>query len=229
MAFRKKYHKIMELSPDILILIECEGKATLAKTLQEYPVKSIQWFGDHPHKGIAVILFINAKLELFQDYEPDYKFILPFTLSLASQKLSLFVIWAMPNKERRKEGYVGQIWKAINYYQKSLNEASILIGDFNSNAIWDKERKEGNHSQVVEFLANYKIYSLYHKQSGDEHGKEAKPTWFMYRHQDKTYHLDYCFASLSCIGKSTSLTIGDFEEWIAFSDHMPLIVKNIIG
>jgi len=44
--------------------------------------------------------------------------------------------------------YIEQVWKAINYY--NLSEAgTILIGDFNSNTIWDRKRREGNRSNVV--------------------------------------------------------------------------------
>ncbi len=217
----------MDLKPDILIVIECEGKATLAKTLKEYPVYDIQWYGENEYKGIAIVRMIEAKLSLFDHYSDEFKYIVPFNLCYQGKQVSLFVIWAMPNKKSRKEGYVGQIWKAINAYTHALQSPSILIGDFNSNAIWDDERKHGNHSMVVEYLKIYDIFSLYHAQREELHGEESEATWYMYRHEDKPYHLDYCFVSASLVYPETRINIGNFKEWIEFSDHMPLIVDDL--
>ena len=69
---------------------------------------------------------------------------LPYTalkLKFNSKEINLFGIWAMPYKSSRAKSYVGQIWRAIHYYSNCLDDDSILIGDFNSNAIWDKKRK----------------------------------------------------------------------------------------
>jgi len=53
-------------------------------------------------------------------------------------------------------------------------------------------------------------------------GKEQHATQYMYRHQDKSYHLDYCFASKWFSKKLSSVEIGDYKHWIAYSDHMPV-------
>ena len=40
------------------------------------------------------------------------------------------------------------------------NENVILTGDFNSNTIWDRKRRIGNHSDVVEKLEEKNIESI---------------------------------------------------------------------
>lgn len=47
----------------------------------------------------------------------------------------------------------------------------------------------------------------------------------MYRHKNKPYHIDYCFASEDMIDKLHSVEIGDYEFWVKYSDHVPVIVE----
>ena len=79
----------------------------------------------------------------------------------------------------RQKRYIGQIWGAVNHYNKCLQTDSILIGDFNSNAIWDEIKRIGNHTDVVSFLAGKNIHSIYHKQFNCNHGEETDPTLFL--------------------------------------------------
>lgn len=230
MAFRKKYHDIINEAPDLLIVIECEQKSKLEDALSETNYKQIIWFGDNIHKGIAIISFVDFKIKLFSNYSTEYRYVIPLHLS-GKIDFDLYVIWAMPNLTNRKRGYVGQIWAAINYYSDRLSkqENSILIGDFNSNAFWDKERKKGNHSDVVNFLAAKGIVSLYHSLNDEAHGGEKQATQYMYRDQTKPYHLDYCFLSKHLVQKQTELSVGKFDPWIKQSDHMPLIIDKIFA
>ena len=46
----------------------------------------------------------------------------------------------------------------------------------------------------------------------------------MYRHEDKSYHIDYCFISEDQVNKLKSVEVGEFDEWIKYSDHVPLMV-----
>ena len=98
----------------------------------------------------------------------------------------------------------------------------MLVGDFNSNSIWDKPRREGNHSTVVALLEKKKIYSAYHQFYKQEQGKERHNTLFMYRHPDKAYHIDYCFVSADLAKKLSSVKVGTHRKWKSLSDHTPL-------
>ena len=105
------------------------------------------------------------------------------------------------------------------------NKQTILIGDFNSNTIWDKPKREGNHSHVVKRLEEKGIFSVYHKHFNQIQGKEKHPTLYMYRQENKPYHLDYCFASNDLMEVLESVEIGSYKDWTKHSDHKPLIIK----
>jgi endonuclease/exonuclease/phosphatase family metal-dependent hydrolase len=100
-----------------------------------------------------------------------------------------------------------------------------MIGDFNSNSIWDKKHRASNHTDVVKLLERKGIFSLYHLYQKQVQGKEQHPTYYMYRHLTRPYHIDYCFASADFVSKLKSVEIGDFNLWKMYSDHSPLIVE----
>jgi len=227
MAFRKKHEKIMDLNPDLLVLQECENEIRLQSALEVLKPNQTICYGKNPHKGVAILSFNKTEIKLKEDHNPAFEYILPIDLIIGKKKVNLFGIWAMPHKTERAKNYVGQIWGAVNYYRKQLNEESIWIGDFNSNAIWDKKKRVGNHSDVVELLRQKEVISIYHSQHKVIHGEETHPTLFLLKNKQKPYHLDYCFASKSLIHEHTKIEIGDYEDWIKLSDHMPLIIDGL--
>lgn len=224
MAYRKKAGLVLAHKPDIVVVPECEHPDKL-KFENKVPIPTdIFWFGDNHHKGLGVFSYSDYKFELNNIHDPRFRTILPLTVKNKSNQFKLFAIWAN-NPEDKGFQYVGQVWKAINFYSDLLTaKTTILVGDFNSNTIWDKPKREGNHSTVVEFLANKGIHSTYHKFFDQLQGKEKHNTLFMYRHKDKPYHLDYCFASNDLINKLSNVEIGRHAKWCKHSDHTPLIV-----
>jgi endonuclease/exonuclease/phosphatase family metal-dependent hydrolase len=119
--------------------------------------------------------------------------------------------------------YVRVLHAALAHYDAFIREApTVMIGDFNSNAIWDKRHNERSHSLLVEKLAGLGLHSVYHVLEAEGHGSETIPTWYMYRHHDKGYHLDYAFAPMQMIADAR-VEIGAPEQWLGASDHMPLV------
>lgn len=225
MVFRKKAEHIFVHNPDILVVPECESpdKLLFAEGLQT--PDAIVWHGKNQHKGIGIFSFNNYQLKLLDCHNPDFKNILPISVTKDKDEFILFAVWAN-NPEDKDGAYVTQVWKALQYYENLLSESkTILIGDFNSNTIWDKPRREGNHSTVVAKLEAKKIFSTYHRFFNQVQGKEEHPTLYMYRHQDKPYHIDYCFASADFMERLKSVEVGKYEDWSMYSDHKPLIVE----
>jgi len=221
-AFRKKMEAILCHQPDILVVQECEHPDRLVFNETTPRPNALHWHGDNLHKGLGLFSYSEYKFELLPQFNPEFRYILPFRVTGYGQMFTLFAIWAMDNKVNYEARYIGQIWLAINYYIKLLGDPIILVGDFNSNKIWDHKDRVGNHSAVVNLLAENDIHSIYHKHFNSEQGKEMHPTFFLQRNKNKPYHIDYCFASADIAGKVQNVEIGTFENWIAHSDHSPL-------
>ena len=230
-AFRIKNKKILTLNPDIIIVPECENEKKLQFGKLTPKPNDFFWYGDSENRGIGVFSYSEYRFKIHESFNPGFRYIIPLKVTGKNVSFLLFAIWAMNNKDNREARYIGQIWFAINYYSHLLNGLTILIGDFNSNRIWDYKDRVGNHSDVVDKLKEFDIFSLYHEQYKENQGQETTPTFYMYRKPDKPYHIDYCFVSKSIMGEGYDFKVGEFTDWIDKSDHMPIIVdtrlKNI--
>jgi len=227
MAFRKKYEQILRIRPDLLIIQECENESKLKSCLESIEYNEIIWYGNNPNKGIGILSFNNIKIELGENHNPEFEYIIPLKLKTKKRIINLFVVWAKDNKTEWMKRYIGQVWGAINYYSNYLDDDTILIGDFNSNAIWDKKKRIANHSDVVKYLNDKKIISIYHEKNNCEHGMEKHPTFYLTKKREKEFHIDYCFASKNIIASNTKIEVGEFEDWIKLSDHMPIIINGL--
>jgi len=225
MAFRKKAGLLLQYRPDILVIPECEcpDKLIFPKEIQQ--PADVLWFGGNANKGLGVFAYGPYRFKLLKIHNPAFKTILPIVVNGGDIDFTLFAIWAN-NPQEPAQQYVGQVWKALEYYKKLIrSKRTLLIGDFNSNTIWDKPRRVGNHTDVVNTLAKKGISSVYHHHYDQTHGSELHPTFALYRHKNKPYHLDYCFASADFIGKLKHVEIGAHEDWCGLSDHQPLVVE----
>lgn len=223
-AFRKKSEVILGYSPDILVVQECEHPDNLNFGLTIAKPTDYIWFGDNKHKGLGVFSYSEYRFQLLDCYNPVFKIIVPISVTGGLIDFNLFAIWAN-NPYDPYHRYIEQVWQAINHYDGLLdNGSSILTGDFNSNKIWDKKSRVGNHSDVVDKLAKKNIFSAYHKSFNQEQGQEAHPTFFLQRKITKPYHIDYCFVSADLYNRLQNIEIGTYDNWIMNSDHIPVII-----
>lgn len=224
MAFRKKAEFILSKNPDLLIIPECEHIEKIKLKEEIIKPNDSLWFGENLNKGLGVFSYGNYKLKFLEIHNPKIKTIVPIEVTGGDYDFILFAIWAF-NNEDLNYNYIGQVWKAIHYYENLLKTKKVvLVGDFNSNVIWDKLHRKSNHTNVVEKLSELDIFSAYHSHLNQIPGKETHPTFYLYRHKDKPYHIDYCFASKELIDKIQSVEVGNYEDWKLHSDHKPLSV-----
>lgn len=225
-AYRKKAGPIGRYRPDIAVISECEHPDKLDFGSEAAAPTTTLWLGDDPaKKGIGIFSYTSFKLKLSKHYSPSIRYCIPIIAS-GAVTLNLIAIWAMPHPPAPKLGYIGQIYRALEEYRKFIaHRDTVLIGDWNSNVIWDSIARVGNHSQVVAHLAERQIVSVYHQHFGETQGEEKVNTLYMQRKRDKGYHVDYCFVPRNWMTRLVAFSVGSFEEWSPFSDHSPIFAE----
>lgn len=223
-ALRNKFEKLEFLDADIYIIQECENpKQSINMKYNKWALNSL-WIGDNKNKGLGV--FAKEEINIFSlKWSSNYnnhnvKFFLPFSID---NKLDVLAVWNHKNHSPNF-GYIGQLWKYLQINKHKL-ENTMVVGDFNSNSIWDEWDRWWNHSDVVRELNEIGIESIYHKSFKEKQGRETSPTFFLYRNLDKPYHIDYFFAPNQIINQIIKFEIGDIDEWLQLSDHLPLICE----
>ena len=210
-AFRKKAHLLSSYNADLYIIQECENPDKYpfdAAFLNDYlPI----WTGVSDRKGLAFFvrkIFHASKIHL--DFPPFHDYSL-----ICIDRLHFLGVWT------HKPNYIEDFYDLLSKYADIIPSNTIIAGDFNSNAIWDRLHKKKCHSNVVQILKEKGFVSVWHAIHHIEHGKETAATHFFRRNMDNPFHIDYCFAPAKIIA---DMSIGSFQEWIAYSDHMPLII-----
>ena len=210
--FREKFEQITRLDADIYVIQECENPETCDHQRYLDFANNHIWIGDNKNKGLGI--FAKPQIHLSPNNWQSY--CLRHFLSVRiNDTFDLLAVWA-------GKPYIGEyyIYQSINISRYSSN--MIIIGDFNSNAIWDKDNPQRTHSDVVQELQKLGLESIYHVVSNEKQGFETQNTFYLYRHTDKGYHIDHCFANPKIVH---SYRIEKDTEWLKFSDHLPIVVE----
>ncbi|MGB7211042.1 MAG: hypothetical protein WBC97_00270 [Gemmatimonadales bacterium] len=179
-----------------------------------------RWFGDDPRRGIAVMASAGFTLTPVRLRTPLPRYIVPIRVR-GPVSFLLLAVWA---KNEGKDRYVRGVVRGIRLLRRHIrSEPTVILGDLNSNSIWDDEHPSGwNHSGLVTLLGQLDLVSAYHYWHDEPHGAERRPTFFEYRHRHRPYHLDYCFLPRAWLGRLTAVRLGTFARWMRWSDHLPL-------
>jgi exonuclease III len=222
-AFRNKYLEIASLDADIYIIQECENPALSNHKDFLLWAKNYLWLGDNKNKGIGVFAkehIILEPLDWNSKYEEhEVKLFLPV---LINKKFQLLSVWTHKNNSPNF-GYIGQFWKYLKTNKEKFEDI-IIVGDLNSNSIWDQWDRWWNHSDVINELKECEIESVYHFVNNEEQGKEKTPTFFLYRNIEKGYHIDYFLIKSKWLQKIEKYEVKERDYWLKYSDHLPQLL-----
>lgn len=236
-ALRKKLSSIDSFDADILVIQECEDPGESTQIFREW-AGTYLWVGENKNKGIGVFPKRGNHVKRL-DWDGEFKIegisssssslcwsteslrlFLPFTVN---DNIEVLGVWTK-GSDSEAFGYIGQFWKFLQIHKQDLAKGNqIILGDFNSNKIWDKRDRWWSHTDVVNELKKIGLESLYHAKSGENQGEERSPTFFLYRDSSKPYHIDYAFVSRHFL--QSNIKIGEKSDWLSISDHMPIEIE----
>lgn len=237
-ALRNKVEELSGLDADIYVVQECEDPVHSTNSYRQWASRYL-WKGDNKNKGIGVFAKNGIKIE---ELRWDSSFSLPRTppgwegVRWRTDELKEFLPFSVEGKFNVVAswtkgstgdtfGYAGQLWRYLQtHYEDIRKDECMILGDLNSNVRWDRADRWWNHSDNVRIMESIGLKSLYHEAYGVEHGDEAHATFHMYRQLERKYHIDYIFASEG-LRQLYEFITHDPENWIAFSDHVPLEVN----
>ncbi len=212
--FREKFEQIILENADIYVIQECENPVECKNDKYREFAQNYIWTGKNNNKGLGI--FASKNIKLNKNNWNTYC-LRNFISANVDGKFDLIGVWAC-------EPYIEEYYIYQNINFDKYNENTIIIGDFNSNKIWDKSNKERNHSNVVNILKEKNLSSAYHYCFKEQQGEEKQKTFYLYRHLDNGYHIDHCFIRKERI-KQYKILFN--EKWLEYSDHIPIMLEII--
>lgn len=210
--FREKFKPIQNVNADIYVIQECENPKKYIESEYDNFAKNYIQIGENENKGLGI--FASELVKISNNNWKSYC-LRNFLSVKINGEFDLLGIWVC--NPYIEEYYIYQSINIENY-----NNKIIIIGDFNSNSIWDKKYNNRNHTNVVNELKNKDLESAYHYVYKEEQGCESQKTFYLYKHKDKGYHIDYCFIDKKRIKKFEILKD---SKWLKISDHLPILIE----
>ena len=210
--FRTKYKIIKEINADIYVIQECENPAETQNEDYRVFANNYIWVGNNKNKGLGV--FANQDIIITNNNWPSYC-LRNFISVKVNCTFDLLAVWAC-------KPYIEEYFVYHSINEKYYNDSMVIIGNFNSNKIWDNKHHNRDHSAVVGLLNDIGLTSAYHLKYNEKQGKETESTFFLYKHKNRGYHIDYAFANEKNIRHYKILTE---NEWLNYSDHKPIVLE----
>ena len=190
-----KIDNLLRIGADVLVVpeITCPEDAQLPETLDmkwcgiEYFYHRKKW------KGLGVI-WKKGQGYVPEWFNPNHDYAIPL---LVEDYLILGIWPTKPTDDRPKKPYPQIAQEIIQEYAPHFKEyKTLIIGDFNCYVNqYDKTMKYGDMLMVNKLLESNGLHSIYHKQTGEELGKESVPTYYHRFRESDPYFLDYAYTN----------------------------------
>jgi hypothetical protein len=219
-GFHRKHGAIATLGADVLVLPECGRLSAVNNVLGAAPVRSFEWVGENPRKGLGVVSYGDYFVTVHPAYDPTFRWVLPVDVN-GPVSFLLLAVWTVPDPS---DGvYVHFLFRALTAYADLIrHRPTIVAGDFNQSVRFDKPGSPLNFAEWLVAADGLGLRSVYHEHRTCAHGGEPEPTFYLQHAQGKPHHIDFVFASQSLMEMVGDVGVGVHSEWAALSDHMPL-------
>lgn len=121
--------------------------------------------------------------------------------------------------------YVEEIHDFLDLNFSKYDERTIMLGDYNSSVIFDKEHRKRSHTMLIERMAEIGHRPIYHFINEEKQGEESIPTLYFRRKKAESFHIDHAFADHRFVRSMEIAPLNTHDSWLTLSDHMPMKVE----
>lgn len=210
-GLRRKYQKLLEYNADLYVIQECEDPARFSDAGYKKFAANSLWVSENKNKGLGI--FASSQDMILEKNLWDTDMLYYFISCRVNRIFNLLAIWAC-------KPHIAAIYEYLSRNQDKMDKNCIVIGDFNSNKMWDDKHGFASHTIVEKRFNKLGLYSC-DTIKGKALVDENTPTFYLYKHLERPYHIDYCFLNPE---RLKQYDIGKAETWLGLSDHMPVVV-----
>jgi exodeoxyribonuclease III len=223
---KDKARKLFELCPDIAIIQESFHPNEFNEDIR---YEEAIWIGEEKPKGLGIcVLSLSKDYHLTQLVDQvKYDWVVPIKVT-GKENFTLIAVWT---KRSSGTSYGSILYHALQEYESLIQDGPVVImGDFNlDKRVASSYSGVGGFKKMMGIFENYGLKSIYHINNTEEFGSESVPTYYHYGKSDRPFHLDYCFVSEGIWQGMSQFEIGTSDEYLPFSDHVPLVFEFTLG
>ncbi|MBR4219302.1 MAG: endonuclease/exonuclease/phosphatase family protein [Bacteroidales bacterium] len=208
----KKINQIFARGADIYVLPEIASPQS-----NHIPDTFLQiWEGVYENKGLGIVYKTNIDCVLPSWYNKQHKYIIPLIID---NNWLLIAAWPTVHDGDNKT-YPQILMDALIEYKEFLQTYPTLItGDFNCFIGQSGVNQQtGRFEDIIAFLEQFNIKSLYHTRTGEKFGSESQCTYHHMFSENSRFFLDYTFSNIPCFAYELE------KQWNQMSDHHPQMI-----
>jgi hypothetical protein len=226
MALHDKVAPLMALSPDLAVISTCAHPDIIHQKARKFPFTDAVWIGRTETKGLGVFTFNGHSVAVSSLYDPAYELFLPVAIA-GRHCFNLLAVWACNQRTPDAGPKNGApVRAAIRFYRSFMRETpTIVAGDFNHNVICNKPGRENNLALITADMQRAGMVSARHDTTNRLLDREPSPTLMGCKNKEQLYPGDSIFVPEGLQANVHSVTVGKPEDWIEWSDHMPVVVE----
>ncbi|WP_220728708.1 endonuclease/exonuclease/phosphatase family protein [Apilactobacillus xinyiensis] len=220
-GFSDKFEQIIKQKADLYVIQEVNTRLKnnwlenplFPKNNYIYDLNSNKEHSDK--KGVLAFSFTKHKIERIDNFSTlRMRYYQYFTFD----DFKILHIWT-------HKSYIEDLVSVVLLNQSKLfkDDKTLLIGDFNSNVIWNNKHEFRSHSDFNEIVKKQDYVSGYHYINKQEFGKESDYTFRLHGYNSKTYYIDYAYASRQRI---VDFNINHSLDNISDHSFMEIILKK---
>ena len=143
------------------------------------------WTGELGFKGLSATARGRFAIAPIAVDLPLPRYFVPYQVT-GPVSFQLIHVWAQNEGVDR---YVRGVVRAVDLWSERIAaQPTVIAGDFNANAFWDAEHPaDGNFTALARKLESLGLVSAYHEFFGEKFGQETRPTFFLYRYEQKAF------------------------------------------